>query len=225
MFGFVGDSLWFGRGRGGAGRRICKGAGGVRMVFTGIVEEVGKVKSLDKNDQGGVDLYVAASSTLDGVVLGDSISVNGTCLTVTSLPGDGFTFGLAPETMRKTNLGDLSKESGVNLERSLKANGRMGGHIVQGHVDGTGTIDKVEKEEDALWYTIKCDKSMMKYIVPKGYIAVDGTSLTVCDVYDDSFTFTMIAYTQEHVSVQLQIIDASFPSTTTDIAALSLFCI
>lgn len=178
MFGFVGDSLWFGRGRGVAGRRICKGAGGVRMVFTGIVEEVGKVKSLDKNDQGGVDLYVAASSTLDGyvllvvdkllelessadllrfpkkyfpfflicfpfnirhrVVLGDSISVNGTCLTVTSLPGDGFTFGLAPETMRRTNLGDLSKDSGVNLERSLQANGRMGGHIVQGHVDGTG---------------------------------------------------------------------------------------
>mmetsp|Transcript_2523 Transcript_2523/g.7550 ORF Transcript_2523/g.7550 Transcript_2523/m.7550 type:complete len:235 (+) Transcript_2523:293-997(+) len=174
---------------------------GVKMVFTGIVEEVGQVRKLEDAAEGGVNLHVGAEKTLDGVALGDSISVNGTCLTVTNVDGSGFTFGLAPETLRRTNLGDLKEGSTINLERSLAANGRMGGHIVQGHVDATGVIRKVEPEKDALWFTIGCDRSLMKYIVPKGYIAVDGTSLTVCDVGDDYFTFTMIPFTQENVAI------------------------
>lgn len=176
---------------------------GLQMVFTGIVEEMGTVMSIDNLDseEGGVNMTIAAAKTLANVSLGDSISVNGTCLTVTTLEADSFTFGLAPETLRRTNLGDLGTGSKVNLERSLAADGRFGGHVVQGHVDCTGRITEKRKEKDAIWFIIEIPQDYMKYVVEKGYVTVDGTSLTVCDVLDEknSFTFMMIAYTQAHV--------------------------
>lgn len=178
------------------------------MVFTGIVEEMGTVASFEnlKSEEGGVNMTVAAKTTREGVSLGDSISVNGTCLTVTNLQDSGFTFGLAPETLRRTNLGDLSSGGRVNLERSLAANGRFGGHVVQGHVDCTGVISSITPEKDAIWYTISIPSEYMMYIVEKGYVAVDGTSLTVCDVLDaqNSFTFMMIPFTQAHVVTALK---------------------
>lgn len=178
------------------------------MVFTGIVEEMGRVETIENLDseEGGVSMVVSAEETLKGVQLGDSVSVNGTCLTVTHLENNTFSFGLAPETLRRTNLGDLVTGSSVNLERSLAANGRFGGHVVQGHVDCTGTIANVRKEKEAVWYTIKIPAEYMKYIVEKGYVAIDGTSLTVCDVFDkdSTFTFMMIEYTQAHVVTALK---------------------
>jgi riboflavin synthase len=177
-----------------------------RMVFTGIVEEVGTVTMLENidNETGGVKIQIAGQKTVSGVVLGDSISVNGTCLTVTDLENGRFTFGLAPETLRRTNLGMLQVGGGVNLERSLPANGRFGGHIVQGHVDATGQILSKRKDKDALVFEISVDKEIMKYIVEKGYIAVDGASLTVCEVGESTFTFMMIEYTQAHVITALK---------------------
>lgn len=178
------------------------------MVFTGIVEEMGTVERIEnlESADGGVNMAVSAATTLSGVKLGDSISVNGTCLTVTELADGSFTFGLAPETLRRTNLGTLRAGSRVNLERSLAADGRFGGHVVQGHIDCTGTITKIVPEKDAIWYTIKVPQEYMKYVVEKGYITVDGASLTVCDVLDkeSAFTFMMIAYTQAHICTALK---------------------
>lgn len=181
------------------------------MVFTGIVEEMGDVILIEnlQSEEGGVNMKVSARTTMEGVKLGDSIAVNGTCLTVTELTSESFTFGLAPETLRRTNLGQLVAGSKVNLERSLAANGRFGGHVVQGHVDCTGTITNIAREKDAIWYTICVPAEFMKYIVEKGYITVDGASLTVCDIFDDrkSFTFMMIPFTQAHVVTALKSID------------------
>lgn len=178
------------------------------MVFTGIVEEMGKVRTIENltSDEGGVNLVISAEKALGGVRLGDSISVNGTCLTVTELTGQSFKFGLAPETLRRTNLGRLETGSFVNLERSLAADGRFGGHVVQGHVDCTGQITAIRPEKDAIWFTIVIPPEYMKYVVEKGYITVDGASLTVCDVSDaaKTFTFMMIAYTQAHIVTALK---------------------
>lgn len=169
-------------------------------MFTGIVEEIGTVRRLEQIDDGW-HLTVQAQTVLGGVKLGDSIAINGTCLTATELGDDHFTVGLAPETLRRTNLGDLATGDGVNLERSLAADGRVDGHFVQGHVDGTGTIASLRIDGDSLWVEVECTPDMLRYIVPKGYIAVDGTSLTVVDVNDTSFTFMLIAYTQAHIVI------------------------
>ncbi|CAN8068015.1 unnamed protein product [Agarophyton chilense] len=188
------------------GRRFSRQS--FRMVFTGIVEEMGTVQAIEnlESEQGGVNLSVKADKSLEGVKLGDSISVNGTCLTVTHLEDNYATFGLAPETLRRTNLGELQTSSKVNLERSVAADGRFGGHVVQGHVDCTGTIVDIKREKDAIWYTISIGAEHMKYIVEKGYVAVDGTSLTVCDVMDEKnwFTFMMIPFTQAQVVTALK---------------------
>lgn len=173
------------------------------LVFTGIVEEMGEVNNIENitSESGGVNLIVNADLTIAGVKEGDSISVNGTCLTVTDISDQTFKFGLASETLRRTNLGQLRSGSKVNLERSLGTDGRFGGHVVQGHVDCTGTIKSITKEKDATWYKISIPEQYMKLIVEKGYIAVDGTSLTVCDVFDDEmcFTFMMIPFTTDYV--------------------------
>ena len=169
-------------------------------MFTGIVEEVGRVQRLWQND-GGWQLRVAAASLLADVQLGHSIAINGTCLTVTEFNSDTFTVGLSPETLRCTNLGDLLPAAEVNLERSLAANGRIGGHFVQGHVDGTGVIAKKQAEGDSLWLTIEASPDLLRLIVPKGYVAIDGTSLTVVDVTSTYFTFMLVAYTQTHITL------------------------
>ena len=169
-------------------------------MFTGIVEEVGRVQRLWQID-GGWQLRVAAASVLADVQLGHSIAINGTCLTVTEFNSESFTVGLSPETLRCTNLGDLLPAAEVNLERSLAANGRIGGHFVQGHVDGTGIIAKKQAEGDSLWLTIEAAPDLLRLIVPKGYVAIDGTSLTVVDVTSTYFTFMLVAYTQTHITL------------------------
>jgi riboflavin synthase len=150
---------------------------------------------------GGWSLTVKAQTVLEGARLGDSLAINGVCLTVVDLSVDRFTAGLSPETLRRTNLGALRPGDGVNLERSLAANGRMGGHFVQGHVDGTGEVRAFRPEGDSLWVTVGAAPELLRYIVPKGFIAVDGVSLTVVDVFPDAFTFMLVAYTQRHITL------------------------
>lgn len=167
-------------------------------MFTGIVEEMGDVVSLAERD-GGWHLVVTAPLTGSDAGLGDSIAVNGTCLTVTNIDAERLTFGLAPETLTRTNLGDLKAGRKVNLERSLPANGRIGGHFVQGHVDGTGTLAERTPDGDSLRIVVQAPPEILRYLVPKGYVAVDGTSLTIIDVLEDRFTFMLVAYTQQHI--------------------------
>lgn len=169
-------------------------------MFTGIVEEIGTVEELSEVG-GGWSLTVQASTVLEDTGLGDSLAVNGVCLTVTNMTDSAFTVGLSPETLRRTNLGDLRPGDRVNLERSLALNGRIGGHFVQGHIDGTGVIRAFRPEGDSLWVTVAAPGELLRYIVPKGYIAVDGTSLTVVDVLKDAFTFMLVAYTQQHITL------------------------
>ncbi len=149
----------------------------------------------------GHELTIQAETVLDGTRLGDSIAVNGTCLTVTELDGSAFRVGCAPETLHRTNLGSLVSGDHVNLERSLTPTTRMGGHFVQGHIDGTGTILETRPDEESLWLTIGFDPEQMRYVVPKGFIAVDGISLTVVEALEDRFTIMLVAYTQEHVTL------------------------
>lgn len=167
-------------------------------MFTGIVEELGTVAACQPSDT-GFDLVVQCSRVLEGTQLGDSIAVNGVCLTVTELTAQSFTAGLAPETRQRTNLDSLSTGSAVNLERSVTPSTRMGGHFVQGHVDTTGRIKEFRTDKDALWVSIEVPEALMRYIVHKGYITLDGTSLTVVDVGEDWFNVTLVAYTQQHI--------------------------
>ena len=162
-------------------------------MFTGIVEDLGTVGSI----KSGV-LIVDASLVLEDLDVKDSICVNGACLTVTELTGTGFQVDVVPETLRRTNLGELTSGSKVNLERSLQMGGRLGGHIVQGHVDGTGEISSIEEDGDAYLYSFTVSPELSRYIVQKGFICVDGISLTVVDCADDEFMVTLIPYTREH---------------------------
>jgi len=167
-------------------------------MFTGIVEETGTVRYCNPKD-GGFELSISCHKVVEDATLGDSISVNGVCLTITSFDSTGFTAGLAPETLKRTNLEELQVGSRTNLERSVLPSTRMGGHYVQGHIDTTGTITEFRPDADALWVTIQAPDSIMKHIVTKGYVTLDGTSLTVVDVGPDWFNVTLVAYTQQHI--------------------------
>jgi len=158
-------------------------------MFTGIVEELGTVASCASNGE-GFDISINCDKVLLGTELGDSIAVNGVCLTVASMTDHQFTVGLAPETRQRTNLDALTGGSVVNLERSVTPSTRMGGHFVQGHVDSTGIIKSFRTDKDALWVAITAPTDLMRYIVTKGYVTLDGTSLTVVDVGDDWFNVT-----------------------------------
>ena len=162
-------------------------------MFTGIVEEVGSVNAADAGK-----LVIGASEVLSDVRVGDSISVNGTCLTVTAHDESSFSVDVVPETLRRTNLGELEAGSPVNLERSMPAYGRFGGHMVQGHVDGTAAIRSIESEGDALMVIFDAPPSIMRYVVEKGFIAVDGASLTIVNCDNFSFSITIIPHTQEN---------------------------
>ena len=162
-------------------------------MFTGIVEEVGHVKSADPGK-----LVLGASIVLEDAKIGDSICINGTCLTVTSCNDDSFAVDGVPETLRRTNLGELKTGDPVNLERSLPVNGRFGGHIVQGHVDATGSIKDISPDGDAWLVTFEAPTSVMRYVVEKGFIAVDGASLTVVKCDNISFVVTIIPHTREN---------------------------
>ncbi|MCZ6533274.1 MAG: riboflavin synthase [SAR324 cluster bacterium] len=167
-------------------------------MFTGIVEELGEVRALSQSGSGS-QLTLRGELVCQGTGLGDSIAVNGVCLTVTSQDGDLLSFGVAPETLSRSNLGDLKAGDKVNLERSLTPQSRMGGHFVQGHVDGTGRLAGRQPDGDSLRVRVEASPELLHYMVPKGYIAVDGTSLTLIDVLEDSFTFMLVAYTQQNI--------------------------
>lgn len=162
-------------------------------MFTGIVEEVGRV--LQRN---GSALAIGASTVLDGLREGDSIAVNGVCLTVVRLLPGGFAVDLSPETLRRTNLGRLLVDDPVNLERPLLYGGRVGGHLVQGHVDGVGEVVSIVPEGNSHLFTFSTPPPLMRYIVEKGFIAVDGISLTVVGVQGNQFSVAIIPYTFQH---------------------------
>ena len=163
-------------------------------MFTGIVEEMGTIAGIQKGAKSAV-LTIQAEKVFSDIHIGDSIALNGVCLTVTSFSGNTYTADVMNETLRRSSLGSLTIGSKVNLERAMAANGRFGGHIVSGHIDGTGTITKVEKDDNAIWYTIAAEENRMKYIVEKGSIAIDGISLTVAKRSDMDFAISMIPHT------------------------------
>jgi len=163
-------------------------------MFTGIVEELGKVKAL-RRDAGAARLTLSASTVLGGTVLGDSISVNGVCLTVVEMGKAEFSADVALETLKVTNLGDLSVGQQVNLERALQLSARIGGHLVSGHVDAVGRI-RTKKQEGNSWrIAIDTPASALRYIIKKGSVAIDGISLTVADVDATGFSIAMIPHT------------------------------
>ncbi len=164
-------------------------------MFTGIIEEVGHVKSLHRGAK-SFTLEVEAEKVLEGTVVGDSIATNGVCLTVTSLTGHGFTADVMPETVSRTALGELVSGSPVNLERALSLQTRLGGHIVSGHIDGTGRIADRRQDDTALWLTIECDSKLLRYIIEKGSVTLQGVSLTVARVDARSFAVSLIPHTQ-----------------------------
>ena len=165
-------------------------------MFTGIVEEVGVVAKISDNG-----MTVLATKVTEDLKLGDSIAVNGTCLTAVSFDRTEFSVDLSPETVRRTSLGRLSVGGPVNLERALLASDRMGGHIVQGHVDGTGSIMSTKRDGDSTIFRIRVPKRLNRYIVEKGFVTVDGISLTVVKIGASSFTLAVIPYTLENTNL------------------------
>lgn len=165
-------------------------------MFTGIVEELGSIRSLSMAGNSG-RICINASRVLENTQIGDSIAVNGICLTVVSMTPDSFTADVMAETIRRSSLGQSKTNDKVNLERAMAADGRFGGHIVAGHIDGTGRVTSVVKEENAVWYTISASSDILHYIVEKGSITIDGISLTVAYVDDSCFKVSVIPHTCE----------------------------
>lgn len=163
-------------------------------MFTGIIEETGRILRIERGAK-GAQLTVSASIVLTDTKIGDSIAVNGVCLTVTAMSHNAFTADVMAETLRRSNLGALSHSAPVNLERAMPANGRFGGHIVSGHIDGTGTVTGLRREDNATWVTIAVPPSLLHYIVEKGSVALDGISLTVATVSDNDFAVSIIPHT------------------------------
>ncbi len=165
-------------------------------MFTGIIEEIGRVESVVKSAKSS-RITIKAKKVLEGVKLGDSISTNGVCLTVTSFDSGKFSVDVMAETIRRSNLRNFSPGDEVNLERALSLGDRLGGHIVSGHIDGVGTIEDFEKEDNAVWITISASIEILKYIVQKGSIAIDGVSLTVAYVDNEVFKVSVIPHTKD----------------------------
>jgi riboflavin synthase len=168
-------------------------------LFTGIIEEVGSISEVRENG-----FSFAGDVALEGVVIGDSIAVNGACLTVTSLNEREFTADVMPETLRKTNLASLKEGDPVNLERPLALGSRLGGHIMQGHIDGQGTVVSVEAEGDAMIMEVEAPPELMPYIVTKGFIGLDGISLTVVERKASSFTVSLVNFTWQHTNLSVK---------------------
>ncbi len=169
-------------------------------MFTGIIEEVGEIRSVRKGRHSAV-LAVGAKKVLDDVRIGDSIAVNGICLTVTGFSEKDFTADVMHETMNRSSLGSLKPGDVVNLERAMRLGGRFGGHIVSGHIDGTAAISEIKKDENAVWYRLKAAPQILRYIVEKGSVAIDGISLTVAFVTDREFGVSVIPHTREATSL------------------------
>lgn len=163
-------------------------------MFTGIVEEVGTIRNIKRGQHSAV-LTIHAKTVLEGTRIGDSIAVNGICLTVTRLFPDGFSADVMHETLNRSSLAGLTAGSVVNLERAMPANGRFGGHIVAGHVDGVGHIANIRRDDTAVWYTVHAGPEILRYVVEKGSITIDGISLTVAAVAADGFSVSAIPHT------------------------------
>ncbi len=169
-------------------------------MFTGIVEEVGVIRSLSMSGHSG-EIAIRAKTVLEQTKIGDSIAVNGICLTVTSLRADGFTADVMPETVSRSSLKNAGAGDKVNLERAMAADGRFGGHIVSGHIDGTGTIREMKRDENAVWVRIEAGPEILRYIVEKGSITIDGISLTVAAVTAKDFSVSIIPHTGEETTL------------------------
>jgi len=167
-------------------------------MFTGIVEEIGTVKAINKSS-----LSVQAGMVLGGTKIGDSIAVNGACLTVISIDEVSFAVEIMPETRKLTNIGAMKIGDKVNLERALSAQGRFGGHFVQGHIDATGRVDSLSPEGEAVIATISAPPDALKYIVKKGFIAVNGVSLTVTDNNSEKFSVSLVTYTRKSTNLSM----------------------
>ena len=164
-------------------------------MFTGLIEEVGTIQNVRRGARSCV-LTIGCKKVLEGSQIGDSIAVNGVCLTVTSMGGSYYTADVMAETMNRSSMGQLSTGASVNLERAMPADGRFGGHIVAGHIDGTGIVEEITKDETAVWYRISAGEELLRYIVEKGSIAIDGLSLTVARVSGKDFSVSIIPHTQ-----------------------------
>lgn len=164
-------------------------------MFTGIIEEIGRVKGIAHGSK-SVRLDIAAKTVMEGTQVGDSIATNGVCLTVTTLTGTGFTADVMPESVKRTSLAALKAGSEVNLERALTLQTRLGGHIVSGHVDGTGSVIRREDDDNAVWLWVECAPQLMRYIIEKGSVTLQGVSLTVAKVTATSFAVSLIPHTQ-----------------------------
>ena len=169
-------------------------------MFTGIVEETGRIIGIVSGSNSGT-IHIQADKVLENTKIGDSIAVNGVCLTVTKLSNSSFNADVMPETLRRSNLGLLKNGDAVNLERAMAADGRFGGHIVSGHIDSTGTVTNIKREENAVWIEISADKTVLALIVEKGSITIDGISLTVAALSDSSFSVSVIPHTAQQTTL------------------------
>lgn len=169
-------------------------------MFTGIIEETGTLCEMKKGAR-SAQVRIRCHKVLEGTCVGDSIAVNGICLTVTSMSNDSFTADVMAETMRRSSLFGLSVPGTVNLERAMAADGRFGGHMVSGHIDGIGRITDIRQEENAVWYTVQAEDHLLRYIVEKGSVALDGISLTVAKVTADDFQVSVIPHTRQETAL------------------------
>ncbi len=169
-------------------------------MFTGLIEEIGEIKSIEKGAN-SARITIKADAVLKDTKIGDSISTNGVCLTVTEFNKNSFSVDVMAETIRNSNLGKLKSGSKVNLERALRLSDRLGGHIVSGHIDGIGTIVEIYKEENATWVSVQTTVEILKYIVHKGSITIDGISLTVAYVDESIFKVSIIPHTKDETTL------------------------
>ncbi len=172
-------------------------------MFTGLIEEIGEIKAIEKGTK-SARITIKAEKILEGTKLGDSIATNGVCLTVTEFNKSSFSVDVMAETVRNSNLGKLKPGSYVNLERALKLSDRLGGHMVSGHIDGIGTIVDFYNEENATWVSIETTVNVLKYIVHKGSITIDGISLTVAYVDENIFKVSIIPHTKGETTLLMK---------------------
>ncbi|WP_419749835.1 riboflavin synthase [Terrisporobacter petrolearius] len=174
-------------------------------MFTGIIEEIGIIENVKKDNKSSI-ITIQGKKIFEDINIGDSISVNGVCLTVTTFSNEIFTADVMNETLSKSSLRSLKNGSYVNLERAMSASGRFGGHIVSGHIDGTGKIIKIKRDDNAIWYTVTVEDNLIKYIVEKGSIAIDGISLTVANVNENSFSVSIIPHTSQETILSRRLV-------------------
>lgn len=172
-------------------------------MFTGIIEEIGTVLSIKKGSNSS-QIQLQGDKIFDDLKLGDSVATNGVCLTVTEINGNKFSVDIMNITLTRSSLNNLKIGQSVNLERAMIANGRFGGHIVSGHIDGTGKIISIDKDDIAIWYKIKADENLMRYIIEKGSIAIDGISLTVAKIGSDNFSVSIIPHTAKETILSVK---------------------